>query len=194
MLARLHDTSTGLAIGIGLLKGAADPVDAKFDLARTRQVLEDSLAQLRRLTASLAVGPRVAARAPAVADSLATEASRLGISLQLEVRGSDAWLAPRQVELLELAGREALRNASRHSGARHCRIDLDLEGCPFSMRIRDWGSGLERGSDGHHGLGFIRQLAIEAGCTFSIASQPELGTEFVVTGPACPRQRVAEHR
>src|SRR5437870_3169863 len=114
VLARLHDTTTGLAIGIGLLKGAADPGDASVDLARTRQVLEDSLAQLRRLTASLAIGRRSASRGPALAESLSAEASRLGISLRLEVAGDDAWLAPQQVELLELAGREAIRNVGRH--------------------------------------------------------------------------------
>jgi signal transduction histidine kinase len=158
----------------------------KTHLARTREVLEDSLAQLRRLTASLANGQRPIRRHPALAESLAAEASRLHVVLRLKVAGNDAWLAPQHIDLLLLAGREAIRNVSQHSGTHSCVIELDLDGCPFEMRIHDWGSGLLSGSHPRHGLGLIRQLATESRCSLLVASQPGLGTEVVVRGPACP--------
>src|SRR5256885_9691025 len=135
VLARLHDTATGLAIGIGLLKGGSDPGHAQVDLARTRQVLEDSLAQLRRLSASLEHGERSKERALGLAESLVAEADRLGVSVQLELAGDDAWLVRQQVALLELAGREAIRNVRRPSGTHQFRKGLELGPMPFSQRL-----------------------------------------------------------
>ena len=183
LLVRLHDTTTGLAIGVGLLKEAG----AGSEIPRIRTALEDSLANLRRLTASLDVGCATVARRTDLRDSLTQEARRLGLNLDLKLTGDDAWLPPHQAALLELGGREALRNVRRHAGTQACRVSLELANCPFEMRVRDWGSGLDSGSKAGHGLALLRELAAESGCTLSISSQPGLGTELVLTGPACPR-------
>jgi two-component system NarL family sensor kinase len=181
LAARLHDTSTGLAISIGLLQGALDD-DA---LVRVRAMLEDSLANLRGLTASLSRS-HIGRSRVGLRDSLGREAARFRLDLKFVMTGDDSWLTPQHLALLNLAGREALRNVRRHAGTDTCRLALYLAGCPFEMRVRDWGSGCRPDSLPRRGLGLLSDLAAESGCTLTITSQPGLGTELVLTGPACP--------
>jgi two-component system, NarL family, sensor histidine kinase DesK len=50
-------------------------------------------------------------------------------------------LPPAHEAVLALALREAVTNIVRHSGARHCRIRLDVRGDAFTMTIADDGRG-----------------------------------------------------
>jgi anti-sigma regulatory factor (Ser/Thr protein kinase) len=186
VLVRLHDTTTGLAIAVGLLKGSGASAAAGSEIAPIRAVLDDSIAKLRDLSASVSGRGRPRLPRASLKDLLAAEALRLSLNLDLKLTGDERWLSPQQMALLELVGREALRNVRRHAGTKGCRINLNVASCPFEMRVRDWGSGLESGSQPGHGLSLLNQLAEESGCRLSISSQPGLGAELVVIGPACP--------
>src|SRR6266540_2564170 len=97
VLVRLHDMTTGLAIGVGLLKGSGASAAAGSEIARIRAVLEDSLAKLRGLTASLSgrAGPRLPQAS--LKDLLSREALRLSLSLDLKLTGDERWLSPQQM-------------------------------------------------------------------------------------------------
>lgn len=187
---RLHDVATGLAIGIGLLKGApthlgADTVSGSLEALA---LFEDSLAQLRALTAATAGGNAWQRSRPQIAESIRREASRLRVRMELELRGKEEWLAPNLADLILLVSREGLRNVRRHSGVSTGTITIDLASCPFSVRIRDWGAGLPEGAR-LGGIELLERLAADVGCELGVTSQPGLGTDIVLVGPLCARDR-----
>ena len=188
---RLHDVATGLAIGISLLKGMPAPLGMDTAPANLQAValLEDSLAQLRWLTAATAGGSSWHKPRPHLADSIQREALRLRIRLELDLRGKEDWLAPNLADLILLVSREALRNVRRHAGASACKITIDLASCPFSVRIRDWGAGLGEGARVGGGIQLLQRMAADMGCELGVASQPGLGTDLVLDGPLCTRDR-----
>lgn len=188
---RLHDVATGLAIGIGLLKVVphAGVAGRKKEGERAVTLLEDSLTQLRTLIAATARSSGRHSPPRELLDSIRREANRLKIRLQLHLEGSESWLGSNQEELIFLVAREGLRNVSRHAGTAACQIAIDLTTCPFEMRIRDWGAGLSATSQAGSGITLLRQLASGMGCELGVASHPGLGTELVLVGPTCAKDR-----
>ncbi len=187
---RLHDISTGLAIGIALLRGVA--ADAGEDLRpraeRVLSLIEDSMTHLRTLVSSTAAGAdRHITRG--VSEPIRHEAERLRLRLGLEVKGNEAWLAPKQAELICLVAREGLRNVSGHSGTSACGITIDLTTCPFVMRVRDWGRGVEAEPEAGGGISLLTRMAGTMGCRLEIGSQPGLGTDLLLIGPVCAKDR-----
>lgn len=193
LAVRLHDAAAGLAVGIGLLKVEGEATHM-VRLQQTDQALailvevQANLSQLSRTSAD--IGPRwnVPSNFPL---ALKREAARLGVRLELTVIGEIDWLPPNHYELVWLAGREGLKNVRRHSGTAVCRMRLDVSGCPFVLRIRDWGGGIEPKSRLGDGIGLLRQMAEGMGCSLNIASQPGLGAELVLVGPPCMRERAS---
>ena len=188
---RLHDVATSLAIGISLLKSGPAPLgmDTARGTLQALALLEDSLAQLRLLTAATAGGSSWQKARPHLAESIRREASRLTIRLELELSGKEDRLAPNLADMIVLVSREGLRNVRRHAGASACKITIDLESCPFSVRIRDWGAGLGEGARAGGGIQLLQRMAADIGCELGVASQPALGTELVLVGPLCTRDR-----
>jgi len=188
---RLHDVATSLAIGISLLKSGRAPlgVDTARGTLQALALLEDSLAQLRTLTAATAGGSSWQKSRPQLAESIQREASRLSIRLELDLSGKEDWLAPNLADLILLVSREGLRNVRRHAGASACKITIDLASCPFSVRIRDWGAGLGEGARVGGGIQLLQRMAADMGCELGVASQPGLGTDLVLVGPLCTRDR-----
>jgi nitrate/nitrite-specific signal transduction histidine kinase len=190
MPVRLHDVATGLAVGISLLKAAPAPqgIDARSGNQQAMALLEGSLAQLRMLTAATSAGGSRPRSRPQLAESLRREAVRLRIRLELDLRGNEDWLAPNLADMILLVTHEGLRNVWRHAGASDCRIAINLTTCPFSVRIRDWGAGLPEAMVGR-GIQLLERMAADMGCSLDLTSQPGLGTELVLVGPVCPRDR-----
>ena len=188
--ARLHDVATGLAIGIGLLKGRGDRSEAAPAIGvRALALVEDSLAELRKLIAATA-GESIRHRPrPSLAESIKQEAQRLKIRLKLDVRGNEYWLAPNHTDLILLVAREGLRNVSRHAGTAACQIAIELTTCPFEMTVRDWGAGLAATEAAGSGIRILKEMATGMGCDLAVASRPGLGAELVLVGPACAKDR-----
>jgi nitrate/nitrite-specific signal transduction histidine kinase len=165
LAVRMHDVSAGLAVGIGLLKGLAQTAapGAAPDCDGPIEVFEAVLADLRELAA-----PRTGAKNRrsriGLADLLNKEAGRIGVALDIEVAGREDWLDTDQADLLRLAGREALRNVKRHSGASECRMTIDLTACPFVLQVRDWGAGISGPARPSAGIEGLRELASRLSC------------------------------
>lgn len=183
LLGRLHDGTAAMAVGVGFLR--SERSTSQRAVREALEILDEALISLKRLEQDLIQskrGPELDLLA-----SLSQQAELLGLELDLRVTGSIERLAASQVALLRLVGREALLNVQRHSGARACRIELDVVSCPFTFRARDWGAGLTAGSQSGHGLALLGELADWLGCQLVVASQPGLGTELVVYGQGCAR-------
>jgi signal transduction histidine kinase len=193
MAVRLHDVSAGLAVGIGLLKGWKESgwSERKPDPHRTIEVFEQVLAELRQLSRAISEGAAVRPRPGSVRESLEREAKAAGVDLELRLTGKEGWLSDGQAELVRLAGREAIRNVKRHSGVSRCRITIDLSTCPFVLRARDWGAGIQREARLGGGIALLEDLAGEMGGALKISSQPGLGVELTLTGPRCVLTRGA---
>jgi len=188
---RLHDVATGLAIGISYLKASAggEPGGINPNTRRASELLEESLAQLRRLISATADEADLLPDREGLVGSITREAKRLNLRLELEINGKEAWLAPNHAELVWLVGREALRNVSRHSGSSACRIQIDLTTCPFAVHVRDWGGGLRNRAKPGDGLGLLQKMAASMRCRLDVGSQPGFGTDLVLIGPPCANER-----
>jgi signal transduction histidine kinase len=187
LAVRIHDVSAGLAVGIGLLKGLKHSAASggSSDCDGPIEVFEAVLADLRQLAPepnrTTVMRPRME-----LAELLTEEARRIGVAVDLEVRGHDDWLDSDQAELLRHAAREAIRNVKRHSGADRCRMTIDLCSCPFILQVRDWGAGISGQARVGNGIEGLRELAWTMGCDLTIRSHPGLGTELVLRGRLCP--------
>ena len=191
LAARIHDASAGLAIGIGLLKGLTD-TGSGAEVDRLVEVLEQVQVELRQLSRSVAEGADREVRSTNVRGALERTAETAGVRLEVKVIGREDWLPGDMVELLDLAGREAIRNVKRHSGASRCRITLDVSSCPFALIVRDWGAGVQRGMPQDSGIALLQELARGMGAVLTISSQPGLGTKLTLVGPSCVLSRKAQ--
>ncbi len=81
---------------------------------------------------------------------------------------------------------ESLRNAAKHSRARHVRVELTCQSKVLHMRISDDGVGFDPEQERmHHGLGLVsmRERLRSVGGEFAIWSKPSLGTLVEGTVP-----------
>ena len=186
MAARLHDIAAGMAVGIGLLKGAADNSPAQDN--NGLEILESVLAEVQQLYRARQ-GTYVSSSTVDVASGLREEAARLRIELELEVAGDADWLSVQERQLLQLAARESIRNVKRHSGSAKCRMTIDLSDCPFVLQAHDWGAGIDPTSRPGRGFERLRDLATGLGCELAVGSQPGLGTTLVLIGRRCPYRK-----
>ena len=87
-------------------------------------------------------------------------------------------------------GREILRNAFRHAGAKKIEVEIRYDAEEFRMRFRDDGIGIdpkilhEGARAGHWGLPGVRERAKRAGAQLDFWSEMGAGTEVQVTVPA----------
>jgi signal transduction histidine kinase len=193
LAVRLHDVSSGLAVGIGLLKGWKESgwSERRPDPDQTIEVFEQVLAELRLLSRAISEGASARSRPASVRDTLEREAKTAGVDLELRLTGKEGWLSDGQAELVRLTGREAIRNVKRHSGASRCRITIDFSICPFVLTARDWGAGIQPEARLGGGIALLEDLAGEMGAALKISSQPGLGVELTLTGPRCVLTRGA---
>jgi signal transduction histidine kinase len=79
---------------------------------------------------------------------------------------------------------EALTNVRRHSGARHVRVDLGVEGDALRAEVSDDGRGFDpessRSGVGRHSM---RQRALELGGEIELRSRPGRGTRVLCRVP-----------
>ena len=123
-----------------------------------------------------------------LADALNTAAAEMeelhGVRIEI-VRTGDASLDER-TNALVLAAREAMANASRHSGAAEVSVFLDAEGGRVALYVRDRGSGFDPDAVAADRRGIaesIRGRMERVGGTARIVSAPGKGTEVELELP-----------
>lgn len=186
LAVRLHDASAGLAIGIGLVKGWQESRPDTVPQAPNEalDVLEQVLTELRQLSRTVSSGAPPSRRSATLRECLQREAESIDVELDLKVAGQESSLSVDEAELVRAAGREAIRNVKRHSGTSRCRIRIDLSARPFVLTARDWGAGIRAREHIGAGITLLETLAGEMGAELKVSSQPGLGVELMLTGPA----------
>jgi len=130
----------------------------------------------------------LAAAIETLRDDLAAEQATIhAASLRLDVKGAVRPLHPIvRDEIYRIAG-EALRNAFQHSQGTQIGVELRYPKQQFCLRIRDDGKcihakGLaEWGREGHYGLSGMHERADLIGGALNVRSEPDAGTEVVLT-------------
>jgi PAS domain S-box-containing protein len=108
----------------------------------------------------------------------------------VKVEGERQVLSPALQDEVYRIGREALRNAFQHAGARHIDVEIFYHECLLRLRIRDDGKGiapvvLEKGGRARHwGLIGIRERAKRMGAQLDLLSDVGAGTDVQLTVPA----------
>jgi PAS domain S-box-containing protein len=106
------------------------------------------------------------------------------------VEGDRRTLVPVLQNEIYRIGREILRNAFRHSGARHVDAEILYDEKLLRLRIRDDGKGIDPqvledgGRAGHWGLIGIRERAKRLAAQLDFYSEAGVGTEVQLTLPA----------
>jgi len=109
---------------------------------------------------------------------------------RVQVEGASRELAPLVRDEIYRIAIEALRNAFRHSQAKHIEVEIHYARQQLQLRIRDDGKGIDQkilsegGRPGHHGLPGMQERAKLAGGKLSVWSKPGSGTEIELTIPA----------
>jgi PAS domain S-box-containing protein len=111
-------------------------------------------------------------------------------TFSVTVEGDRRTLVPVLQDEIYRIGRELLRNAFRHSGARHVDAEILYDEQLLRLRIRDDGKGIapqvleDGGRAGHWGLIGIRERAKRMAAQLDFWSEAGVGTEVQLTLPA----------
>ena len=200
--AELHDrlgpnlaaVALNLKIIENKLGSLADPETHQL-LGESRSLLEESVAEIRDLTAELRPARlEYAGLDPALHEFAQQYRRRTGLETRLTVAlappGQEAprfdpaleWLVFRVVQ-------EAVGNCARHAAAGSVAVELRREGDLLRLQIDDDGVGFDPDKLGRGihppGIGLleIRERVASAGGRFSLSSRPGHGTHLLVTVP-----------
>lgn len=192
-LARdLHDAVTQTLFSASLIAEVLpriwerNPQEGERRLEELRQLTRGALAEMRTLLLEL----RPAALAEANLGELfhhLTEAfsSRAGIPVEFSIQGDLDLSAEVKVALYRIT-QEALNNVAKHADANHAALRIACARNHINLTIQDDGRGFNPASVSpeHLGLGIMKERAEYIQARLQINSQPDAGTEIVVTWPA----------
>jgi len=148
----------------------------------------DTISDLRQST----VGDSDIARAlTTLGEELAAQSNNGTAScVRVLVEGRQRELNPMLRDEIYRIGREALRNAFRHSEAQKIEAEITYGDSEFLLRVRDDGIGMgpvvanQGGRAGHWGLPGMRERAKSFGGKLEVWSEQGAGTEIALTVPA----------
>ena len=190
LAGEIHDTlAQGLAMIVMQLADAEAKLgpawaQAEKPLGLVRELAVESLAYARRSVTMLQPSAPAAGLARAIRDVVDSGRRHFGGTLNFAVTGN-AVLLPASVESA-LAGiaREALTNATRHSGAPRVEVELAFQdGGAVRLAVADDGVGFDAEhvrSDGY-GLTSMQDRAARAGVALTFVTEPGAGTEVVAS-------------
>lgn len=163
-------------------------------LARTKDLLNRAIADMRGLSKSLSAENRLGAGlAPAIGQELDAVRKTGVVDVALDVRGTEQRLDPRQELIVFRIIQETLNNALKHAQAKNIGVSLDYSDDALTLTIADDGVGFdprrvlpptegERGS----GLSNIQHRARLIGGEARIESVVGHGTTTTLSIPIPP--------
>jgi two-component system sensor histidine kinase UhpB len=162
-----------------------DPELAAEALRRVADAVRDSLDEVRRIAREL--------RPEALDDlglvnaliALCTRIDAQGsLRVRRELQGKLPPLAPDVELVVYRVAQEALTNALRHSDARSATVTLEADAKTLTLRVADDGKGMPAQLPGSTaGIAGMRERALLVGARLSMRSQPDRGTEVLLTIP-----------
>lgn len=195
MARELHDTlSQGLA-GLILQLEAADAHLSKNHPQRAQEIVQQAMERARDTLseARLAIGDlRQGKSGPGdPADDIRREAENFtqasGLPCEVEINLPET-VSEDVYETVLRAVSEALTNITRHAHASRASIHLATQNDHLLLEICDNGRGFDPISvqAGHYGLLGMRERVRLAGGTLQIRSEPQTGTQILISIPLQP--------
>lgn len=177
----------------GRLAGGGS-ADARHAQAETARLLNESLAEVRRLIGGLQ--PPILDEqgvVPAVEHYLHEAENYLGMRIEFLSDVSFHRLEPMLENTLLRVVQEGVTNAEKYSQSDRVRVELRQEGPSVRLVIQDWGVGLDpaRATAGF-GLEGIRQRTRLHGGEALVESPPGQGVRIVVTLPLVERKEAQD--
>ena len=179
-------TAALMNLQAGLATHAADPQQAMEDIERGLQLLQDSIAQVRRLIGGLRPIVLEDEGLVAAIDKLVRDSdSRTAIKIDWSHHVEFERLAPSLEKSFFRIIQEAFRNALNHSGSDRIEIALTQSDKTVVATIQDWGCGFDATADkpGHFGMEGMRERARLFGGSVQIQSATGKGTLVTVEFP-----------
>lgn len=192
----LHDEASqalaALLVGLRLIENAPSLEEVRAQVARMREVVNQTLDEIRALAWELR--PSVLddlGLVPALVRYIQSSRSRFGMEIDLEVVGLDQVRLSWEIETaLYRIAQEALTNAARHAGARHVSVILEQRGNRALLIVEDDGEGFDVArvrvsarERGYLGLYGMKERASLVGGRLMVESAPGSGTTVVVEVP-----------
>jgi signal transduction histidine kinase len=185
----LHDAVTQTLFSTSLIAEVLpriwenDPQQGRQRLDEIRTLTRGALAEMRNLLVELRPSALIDTDFPDLLQQL-TEAfaGRSGIPIDLEIQGDCRLSADSKVAAYRIT-QEALNNVSKHANATRCRVSSRCTDDRITLKISDDGSGFnpENIPPDSLGVSIMKERADEIGAALDIHSEPEKGTEVVVT-------------
>lgn len=184
----LHDglgpalSGTALALAAVPATSALSPEDAVL-LKRLETELARRADDVRQMARVLLPPVLDEGRLGAALALLAERYSMGRFEVTVDAPYADRLDSVHQIVIYQVAA-EAVRNAARHAGARHCRVTVDLPGDGGAcLRVVDDGTGIEPDAAPGVGLLSIRERAAELGGDVRVVSSPGSGTRVEMVLP-----------
>ena len=190
-LAReLHDETgqalTSILLGLKPLEGAVDSDDARAAVESVRELVVETLQNVRRLAVEL----RPSALddfglVPALERLVATFSEHTGTPVDLVAHIGDERLPPEVETTLYRIVQEGLTNAARHAEARTVSISVTRSPTAVVAVVEDDGRGFDQGSVRENALGLVgvRERTALLGGRVRIETAPGSGTTLVAEIP-----------
>jgi two-component system, NarL family, sensor kinase len=154
------------------------PPEVREDLVASGDALRRSLRQLRSLLVEIHPPGLNADGLPAALEDLTAQATTAGMETEVTVAGLDG-ASDHVVTLVWRVAQEAIRNAVRHGGASHLKVDVRGDDRQVRLSVRDDGVGFDpttTPSNGSYGLRGLQSLVEDGGGKVHVESAPGAGT------------------
>jgi len=161
---------------------ADNPLRIMMDtvLERADRVVLDGRDRVRAMQAVIEQNLELSSALATFADDFVTDDSP---TFCLVVEGTERNLEGRVHACVYAIGKEAIRNAFRHSRASHVEVEINHGLERFRLRVRDDGIGIDARIVGgaecpeYRGLAVMRERTLQVGAELSIWGRDGLGTE-----------------
>ncbi|WP_264928764.1 sensor histidine kinase [Streptomyces sp. A012304] len=172
-----------------------DPREARAALKVIEETSRSALAEMRRTLGVLRTQGAPLGPVPDLEGlgSLAAEAQRAGVDVDLTVRATEGLAEGTQLTIYRIV-QEALTNAVRHAAPTRCQVTVEADAREIRIDIMDEGPPSTPGQavgelPGGHGLLGMRERAMIYGGSFEAGPRPEGGFAVSVRLPAEGNQR-----
>ena len=170
-----------------------DKAEAEARVDRAIDRLHTTIGDIRTFIVGL--GTEAGSGLGGAVDSMAHELlDDTGIEVALDLSGAaalDGRISPEAAHELSQIAREAVSNVARHSGARHARIALSIEGDEAVLSVDDDGAGFDpdlRLGSGHFGLANLRDRSTAVAGQLTMDTELGRGTRIIVRLPLAPSE------
>ncbi|HSE40701.1 MAG TPA: two-component regulator propeller domain-containing protein, partial [Acidobacteriota bacterium] len=192
MAREIHDTLaqgfTGILMQLEAAEESGLQMQSNRHLVRVKTLAKESLNEARRTVWALRPQALESSELPS---ALSEEAKKIIANTPLiadvKISGTPRKLADELEENLLRIGQEAITNSVKHSHAKSVLVELTYGTNQVSIKIKDDGIGFNSNSgvpEGHFGLLGMRERVSELKGTFDLRSEPNKGTELIVTIPS----------